>query len=155
MLIDLRIHKKLYHSRLSDVFAADGRIYKLFKRSADPECHERAAESFEKQCSAYRRAMKHPILRRHVAEFLGTCNVEQVIDDEGNDISDGYRLDACYAIEELSGPEEKVTAPIITSQYPHVAKMRTLFAEHGISSTGDSSVFSYDDPDDFKLIDFG
>ena len=41
--------------------------------------------------------------------------------------------------------------PKEAGNYPHVAEMRTRFANYGID-TGDSSVFSYADPEGFKFI---
>jgi hypothetical protein len=153
MRIDLRVHRKLQHSWLSDVFAANGQVYKVFKRLSDPPADQRAVEVFDQQCSAYRRAGEDPILKQHVPEFYGLFTIEQLVDENGQDVSEGYRLGACYVIEELSGREAKVTAPLITDEYPYISEMRKVFDAHGIR-TEDASVFNYDDPEHFKFIDF-
>jgi hypothetical protein len=153
MHIDLRCDSKLYHALYSDVIAVDGRVYKLFKRFGQSSLDNRAATLFEAQCDAYKRAQLDPLLKLHIPEFFGVCSVETVLDQAGGDISGRYSLEACYAIEELPGLDKKVNDEDILNNCPHVQEIRKRFQTMSID-TGDASVFMYDDPERFKLIDF-
>lgn len=153
MLIDLRSHQKIYHSLYSDVFVAEGKVYKVFKRSIDPNLDSRARTIFEAQYDAYLRASSHAILRKHTPEFFGVIDIDNLIDADGQPIGEGYHVSACYCIEKLVGPEQKVGSDLIVQGYPYVFEMRRQFGNNGID-TADSSVFCYDDPEKFKLIDF-
>lgn len=152
MTIDLRFHKKLYHALYSDVFVVKGRVYKLFKRSVDPSLDSRALTLFEAQCDAFTRAANDKVMTQHTPVFYGPCVIEDVIGDAGKNVSEGYRLNNCYALEQLSGAELKVNDQEIREKYPHVANVRKHFESFGIN-TGDASVFRYEDPEGFKLID--
>ncbi len=152
MRIDLRVHRKLYHSLYCDVFAADDRVYKLYKTSIDPHLNERALTLFEAQSDAYTRAAASDTFKKHTAEYFGQCAIESVVDAEGKDISGQYSLESCYSVELLHGPEAKVNEPQILDNFPYVTEMRKRFSNYGID-TGDSSVFSYADPEGFKFID--
>ena len=152
MRIDLRVHKKLYHSLYCDVFSAEGRVYKLYKASIDPHLNERALTLFEAQSDAYSRAASNDIFKKHTAEYFGQCTIESVVDSDGQDISGQYSLESCYSVELLHGPEAKVNSSEILDNFTYVAEMRRHFRNFGID-TEDSSVFSYTDPARFKFID--
>jgi len=155
MVIDLRKHEneKLYHALYSDIFAAEDRVYKLFKKYNDPNFDDRSRTKFTAQCDAYVRAAGDTIIGRHVAEYYGACSVERVLDADGVDVTNRYFLDACYGIERLYGPDLKVNDEEILSNCAYVFEIRRRFEDFGID-TSDSSVFFFNDPDRFKLIDF-
>jgi hypothetical protein len=152
MQIDLRFHQKLYHALRSDVYAADDRIYKIFKRSGDENFNLRTTTVFEAQCDAYERAAKDAFMRRHTPEYYGQVAITGVIDHDGTDISGIYNPNACYSLEQLHGPEEKVNADAILTAYPYVTDACRYFVARGVE-TNDASVFSFDDIESFKLID--
>lgn len=152
MRIDLSIHRKLYHALYSDVFLAEELVYKLFKRYKDANLDDRAATLFEAQCDAYVRAARDPIMSRHIPQFFGPCSIDAVLDEHAEDVSEGYRLQACYVLEKLNGREAKVTSDEVLTKHPYVFNVRNRFADYGID-TSDASVFSFADPDGFKLID--
>ena len=153
MRIDLRSDRKLYHALYSDVVAVDGRVYKLFKKFGQSSFDDRAATIFEAQCHAYEHAGRDSFLKSHVPEFFGICPIEAVVDEEGVDVSQRYSLEACYAIDEITGPEKRVNDEYVLLHCPHVDQIRKRFQNISID-TGDASVFSYDDAKGFKLIDF-
>ena len=153
MRIHLRSGKKLYHALYSDVFSVDGRVFKLFKRFGQSSFDERAATIFEAQCDAYERVTQNSVLKSHVPDFFGACLIEAVEDEDGEDVSSRYRLDACYVISEITGPEKKVNDEYVRLHRPHVSDIRRTFNAISID-TGDASVFCYDDAVGFKLIDF-
>jgi hypothetical protein len=152
MIIDLRIHRKLYHALYSDVFLAEGRVYKVFKKSVDPHFDSRALTIFEAQCDAFARAAKDAVMAQHTPAFYGCCVIRDVVGCTGDSIGEAYRLNACYVLEKLTGKELKVNDQEILENYPYVATVRKHFGDFGID-TGDASVFRYEDPVGFKLID--
>lgn len=137
----------------SDVFIIADRVYKLFKRSDDPNLHNHALSKFGAQCDAYMRVASDIIMRKHTAQYYGVCHIERVVNECGGDVEVPYCLDACYVVERLFGPELKVTDTKVLTDCPYIFELRRYFREMGINTT-DSTVFNYNDPERFKLIDF-
>jgi hypothetical protein len=80
---------------------------------------------------------------------MGT-SPDDVFDDRGQSIKDRYLLDACYAVELLSGEETKVAEACL--KWEHIRRIVEVFQARGIE-TSDASVFKGHHPALFKLID--
>lgn len=62
-------------------------------------------------------------------------------------------LDHCYVIEYIEGNARKLGECLADSRPEHIERLNS-FRNLGIFHLIDASVFSLDDPDNFKFIDF-
>jgi hypothetical protein len=159
MIIRMDLHCRLgadtsaYSGATADVFAANGRAYKLFRVYGVTRSTAEVRMLFESQCEAYERASADPWLKHHVAEFYGSCVIEDVRDTHGNRVGDIYALDCCYCIEVLKGKEAKLYRKGLRDEFDYLREAQARFTAEGID-VRDSSVFNYDQPEQFKFIDF-
>ena len=65
-----------------------------------------------------------------------------------------YMLDHCYVIEYIEGNARKLGECLADSRPEHIERALNSFRNLGIFHLIDASVFSLDDPDNFKFIDF-
>lgn len=156
MVIDIRKHRKIGSGVYADIFDVDSKAWKVFK--SGPEIPPRQTKEgrkrvFECQCEAFQLASADPILRNHVAGFYGRCQIEDVLDVDGNSILSAYLPDCCYGIEFINEIDSKVTSEWVIQQgADHLKAAVERFTLIGINVL-DSSVFNYADPDRFKFID--
>jgi hypothetical protein len=156
MWIDLRSHSKIGSGVYADVFADDGKAYKLFKSGPEiPPRQTRVGRRrvFESQCEAYVRASGDSFLKDHVASFYGPCVIQNIVDENGVSIAADYMLDCCYALERFGYGETdfKANAEWVR-ECEHIKSALVRLDRIGISLL-DLSVFRYADPDGFKFID--
>jgi hypothetical protein len=145
--------REAYSGATADVFEVGGKAYKLFRvRGATRTPHE-VQVLFESECCAYARAAENPHLTRHVATFNGLCQVEEVINIQGDSVKGEYQLDCCYILELLAGCEAKLYADGLRDRYEYLRDAQNAFRSCGIDAS-DSSVFNYQDRERFKFIDF-
>jgi hypothetical protein len=87
MIIDKRVHPLLGSGVYADVFAVDGRAYKLFKSGPEApprQTREGRRRIFQSQTEGYQRIGNHAWLSSHVPTYFGTRTIEDVIDECGN-----------------------------------------------------------------------
>ncbi len=118
-----------------------------------PEDDERRRKTCMSECKAYDCAAQHPFLRNHIAQSFRRCVVENVTGPAGS-VADRYILDCCYAMEYIEGVPMKLGDLFIESRPHHIRKALTAFREAGILHLTDPSIFSLDDPEEFRFIDF-
>ena len=94
-----------------------------------------------------RRRGGYPILRLVLIQ-----PVNRVRFDRGN--SNQYMLNWCYAMEHVRGAAIKLGAIPKDSRPEHIKRALNAFCQAGIHHLTDASVFSPDDPVNFKFIDF-
>ena len=160
-MLKLDLHHRLnacgdpeaYSGASADVFAVDGKAYKLFRVYGVSRTPEQVKTRFESECSAYVRAASDAWLTMHVATFHGPCTVSDVIDRFGNSIKSHYRLDCCYVLDRLVGGDVKLYADGLREAYEHLRYAQNCFDLCGIDAS-DSSVFNHEDREQFKFIDF-
>lgn len=118
-----------------------------------PEDDGRRRKTCMSECKAYDRAAQHSFLCNHIAQSFCRCVVEDVTDPAGS-VADRYILDCCYAMEYIEGVPMKLGNLFIESRPYHIRKALTAFREAGILHLTDPSIFSLDDPEKFRFIDF-
>ena len=134
------------------VFDVNGQAYKVFRVYGVTRSPEQVRALFESELEAYRRVTADAWLRHHTAAFYGPCVLEDIMDSQGNSIGNLYALDCCYRIELLVGSEAKYTDGRCQA-FEHLQEAQTRFSMNGID-VRDSSVFNYDNAEQFKFIDF-
>lgn len=138
-------------------------VYKLFVSDQHPtnssqgpiglEDDGRRRKTFASECEAYERGARHTFLRNHIPWFFRRCIVADVTDSAGS-IADQYMLAYCYAMEFIEGAATKLGEFPTDNRPGHIAKALEAFREAGIGHVRDSSIFSPDDPEKFRFIDF-
>ena len=118
-----------------------------------PEDDTRRRKTFAAECEAYERAGLHPFLRNHIPGSFRRCVVEDVTESAGS-VPDCYMLGHCYAMEYVQGIARKFGEFPIDYLTHHIKEAVEAFHEVGINHLIDSSVFSPDDPEKFRFIDF-
>jgi hypothetical protein len=146
------IEPNAYSGATADVFDVNGKAYKVFRVYGVARLPEQVKTLFESECEAYKRAAADAWLRHHTAAFYGSCAFEDIVDIEGNSVGDQYALDCSYGIELLFGSEGKLYADGLQT-FAHLQEARRRFRMKGID-VRDSSVFNYENAQEFKLIDF-
>ena len=116
-----------YSGATADVFAVNGKAYKLFRVYGVSRTPEQVKTLFESECSAYIRAASDAWLTRHIATFHGPCTVADVIDRFGNSIQSRYRLDCCYVLDKLVGSDVKLFADGLREEYEHLRDAQNYF----------------------------
>jgi hypothetical protein len=94
----------------------EGIARKLFKRASEDAMHYQRRPwendirraTFQSEVDGYKAVMSSADARRLVPEFKGIVNISRVLNAAGNDISDGYLLDCCFAMELLAGNFRKL-----------------------------------------------
>jgi len=95
----------------------------------------------------------HDALRPHFPLYFGTCIVERVISNTGDDISGQYHLDCCLILEQLdTGEEEKLYKQSSDFWSPELKAFIEVCRSHSFEII-DASIFHRNDPERFKLID--
>ena len=132
------------HGAFADIFAPPphDRAYKLFHHIADPMLAHVAPYVFKAETAAYQIAMEHPDLRSRVPAYFGPAPVSHVLAADGTDVSDGYWLELCYAMERLApDPEERKFGSFYNSSEWHLMEpIERTFESAGIGHLGDGSV---------------
>jgi len=159
-------HKdKIASGAYADIFRPPhcGLVYKLFvsgqhhtnaSQGLDgPEHDEQRRRTFASECKAYARAAYDPFLRNHIPRSFHRCTVADVRDCAGS-VADRYMLTHCYAMEYIVGVATKLVEFPIECRPDHIAKALETFRALGIDHIIDSSIFSPDDPESFRFIDF-
>ncbi len=140
----LYLKDRIGHGTFADIFAPppDDRAYKLFRRITDPMLAQVAPYVFNAETAAYRIAMEQPDLRSRVPTYFGPSPISHVLAADGKDVSDGYWLELCYAMERLTpDPEERKFGSFFNSSDWHLMEPFELpFEDAGIGHLGDASV---------------
>lgn len=130
-------------------------VYKVFRRAGRDPVRERAGRAvFEAEVAAYRIAVADPGLRRYVPGFHGVVRVQAIRDAGGHSRLSDYLPDCCYAIDRVSGEEDKYTGLFETEDWPPLERLMARFADAGIHYLDDASVFNARDDSQLKIIDF-
>lgn len=110
---------------------------------------------FKAETAAYRIAMEQPDLRSRVPAYYGPSPVVHVLAADGTDVSDGYWLELCYAMERLApDPDERKFGSFFNPSERHFMEPFELtFEGAGIGHLADASVL-YWRTGAPKLIDF-
>lgn len=134
--------------------SGDGsRAYKLFRRVGDKP-GEYGRLLFESELRAYQIAHSDTRVARHVPAFYGGATIEKLIDPERGDLSEHFHLEHCIVMERIHGEDRKL-GPHGGDRHPHVCRIVDRLHRVDVLFTEDISVFFRDDPDKFKIIDFG
>lgn len=102
---------------------------------------------FKSEVDAYHIAQTNSTLQEYCPEFYGIVNIEKIIDQQGNDISEKFYLDLAYEMEFIIGHfgphRDQFNCPI-----------SKRFQEAGINYMEDCSIV-YDEKGNVKkFIDF-
>lgn len=159
----LRTQDRIGVGAFAEVFRhpQNGRVYKLFKQSDtgnllnDNSEHEPGMRRlvFQAEREAYVIAMRSDAIRPFIPTYYGTCEVDQVIDDDGSDISDQFMLECCYIVDFVEGDDTKLTNNLV-QQHEHLRQLTAAMVENGITYWNDGAVFHPADPARTKIIDF-
>ena len=140
----LYLKDRIGHGTFADIFAPppDDRAYKLFRRITDPVLTQVAPYVFNAETAAYLIAMEQSDLRSRVPAYFGPSPVSHVLAADGTDVSDGYWLELCYAMERLApDPEERKFGSFFNPSERHLMEPFELaFEGAGIGHLGDASV---------------
>ncbi len=135
------------------LFASDQHPTNVSQDLMRPKDDERRRKTFASECDPYNRAAQHPFLRNHIPQSFRRCVVADVTDSAGS-VADRYMLAHCYVMEYIEGVARKFGELGTEYRPDHIAKALKAFREVGISYVIDSSIFSPDDPEQFRFIDF-
>ncbi|MEI6196543.1 MAG: hypothetical protein WCS42_19655 [Verrucomicrobiota bacterium] len=91
-------------------------------------------------------------MEKHTAKFFGTSQISLVWDEQGRDVTSNYLTDCCIVLERLTGIDRKLST--VKSQFDYLGMFSALLAEAGVRFTLDANVFSHENPEQFKIIDF-
>jgi len=140
-------------------FEPTGRFaFKLFKSASHPDHREQPPDEktiraiFASEFDAYKITSSIDALKQHTATFFGTGRVASVNDAQGHDVTLDYLPDCCIVMERLQGSDRKLAT--VKSQFVYLGKFTEALEEAGVRFTLDANVFSYENPELFKLIDF-
>ena len=162
----LRLAQRIDTGAYSEVFrSADGeRLFKLFINGkhpsnvsqglTHPDHDGQRRRTFAAECEAYEIAMSHPRIRRHVPQFYGRVEVNDVVDQRGNSVANDYLLDCCYSLEYVSGNERKLGVYVGGEHPQHLAELLKDMDAAGIGYLLDASVLMPEDSESFQIIDF-
>lgn len=149
----------------ADIFRPRGGtlVYKLFVSGSHPtnerqglirpEDDERRRKTFMSECEAYERAAQHPFLCDHIPQYFQRRTIDDVTGSTGS-VAHRYMLDLCYVMQYINGSPTKLGMLCAGSRSAHIEVALQAFRAAGILHYEDASIFSPNDPEDFRFIDF-
>jgi hypothetical protein len=163
-LIVLTMQHRIGFGAFADVFRNphNGRVYKVFrKQQQNDSLNDDLGEYqpilrrtvFNAEKAAYEIAANNHAIRPFVPTFHGVIEIGQVMDSDGNDISERYLLDCCYVVDFVDGEVTDLTQNLV-NQHAHLRFLTESLALTGINHWRDGAVFHPSDPDRTKIIDF-